>query len=334
MDYTNGIKVVVGNEGLYLQGELRDQAITLPVSGDELSRFLHDSKLVSHDHREIYIADFPDGVPFGNTELFEHASIEDMNLLAWQMESMDPNDLDKVEEWMQAFSDPKSVTQLMNLIEQADLIEKVDFEYTGGESPEENYGFYIVDQDPGLKEAMEAAGIAIDYYRTGVNRLDDVTLTDTGFFVDTGEAPDLNRFSHDELVDMYGDAAFHDATLDSNVKEWYMETYPTDELGAEIDGTLTFDEALSAMEGGKDIYDALGVGDSLVRERVFEGLSDATGKSYGEVYNLWLKKGLEQPQAADAIDNGIDDLASKAQEASDKVNETHGGTDEHNIDPR
>ena len=46
------------------------------------------------------------------------------------------------------------------------------------------------------------------------------------------------------------------------------------------------------------------------------------------------KKGLEQPQEADAIDNGIDDLASKAQEASDKVNETHGGTDEHSIDPR
>lgn len=334
MDYSNGIKVVVGNEGLYSQGELRDQAITLPVSGAELSRFLHDNNLVSPDHMETYIADFPDGVPFGNTELFEHASIEDMNLLAWQLESADPDDLGKVEEWMQAFSDPKSVTQLMNLIEQANLIEKVDFEYTGGESREENYGFYIVDQDPDLKEALEATGIAIDYYRTGVNRLDDVTLTDTGFFVDTGAAPDLNRFSHDELVDIYGDATFHDATLDSKVKEWYMETYPSDELGADIDGSLTFNEALSAMQGGKDIYDVLGVGDSLVRERVFEGLSDASGKSYGEVYSIWLKKGLEQTQAPSVAEAGLDSLASKGKEASDRVNGEHSGTDEHSIDPR
>lgn len=56
MDYSNGMTVVIGNEGFYAQGELRDQAITLPVSDSELQRFLESNGLVTPMHEETYIA--------------------------------------------------------------------------------------------------------------------------------------------------------------------------------------------------------------------------------------------------------------------------------------
>lgn len=191
MDYSNGITVFIGNEGFYAEGELRDRAITLPVSGSELQGFLEGNGLVTPMHEETYIADFLDGVPFDHPEIFAHATAEQMNILAQQLKMADPDDLDKVEEWIDSFHTPKNITQLMNLIEQADLIEKVDFEYKDGDTPEENYAFYVLDENPKLKESIEAAGIAIDYKRTGYDRsiIDEVTLTDSGFFALTAVRP-------------------------------------------------------------------------------------------------------------------------------------------------
>lgn len=62
MDYSNGITVFIGNEGFYAEGELRDRAITLPVSGSELQGFLEGNGLVTPMHEETYIADFLDEV--------------------------------------------------------------------------------------------------------------------------------------------------------------------------------------------------------------------------------------------------------------------------------
>ena len=207
MDYSNGMTVVIGTEGFYAQGELRDQAITLPVSDSDLQRFLESNGLVTPMHEETYIADFPDGAPFDHPEIFAHATAEQMNMLAQQLKMADPDDLDKVEEWIDNFHTPKNITQLMNLVEQADLIEKVDFEHTDGDTPEENYAFYVLDENPKLKESIEAAGIAIDYKRTGYDRsiIDEVTLTNSGFFVNSGEAPNMSKYSPDELKELIGE---------------------------------------------------------------------------------------------------------------------------------
>lgn len=45
MDYSNGITVFIGNEGFYAEGELRDRAITLPVSGSELQGFFEEEQV-------------------------------------------------------------------------------------------------------------------------------------------------------------------------------------------------------------------------------------------------------------------------------------------------
>lgn len=72
------------------------------------------------------------------------------------------------------------------------------------------------------------------------------------------------------------------------VKDWYMKNYPTDDLGSEINDTISFKDLWAYMSQGNDVYDVLGVGDSLVRERVFEKLSEVYGVEYDAVYKMWL----------------------------------------------
>ena len=71
------------------------------------------------------------------------------------------------------------------------------------------------------------------------------------------------------------------------IRDFYCETYPTDELGVEINGGATFGGLWAAIRGGI-IYEYLGVHDSIVRERVFEKFSEITGHDYDYIYNQWL----------------------------------------------
>lgn len=47
------------------------------------------------------------------------------------------------------------------------------------------------------------------------------------------------------------------------------------------------------MNLGKDVYGVIGADDSIVRERVFQHLSELTGKKYRTLYNMWLKSANE-----------------------------------------
>jgi hypothetical protein len=74
-----------------------------------------------------------------------------------------------------------------------------------------------------------------------------------------------------------------------NIKEFYLENYPSDELGIELNETPTFAGLLNKLITNGDIYHYIGVGDSLVRERLFEQLAKELEVSYDYVYNLWIK---------------------------------------------
>ena len=74
-----------------------------------------------------------------------------------------------------------------------------------------------------------------------------------------------------------------------NIKEFYLENYPTDDLGIELKDNTTFTGLLNELHNGNDVYDYIGVGDSLVRERLFEELAKQLNKPYDYVYNMWLK---------------------------------------------
>jgi len=74
-----------------------------------------------------------------------------------------------------------------------------------------------------------------------------------------------------------------------NIKEFYMNAYPTDEMGVELNENATFVGLLTTLYDGGEVYDYFGVGDSLVRERLFEELANQINKPYDYVYDLWLK---------------------------------------------
>ena len=73
-----------------------------------------------------------------------------------------------------------------------------------------------------------------------------------------------------------------------NSRQFYLENYPTDELGMELNETPTFAGLLNQLIVGGDVYRYIGVGDSIVRERLFERLAEELEVSYDYVYNLWM----------------------------------------------
>lgn len=73
------------------------------------------------------------------------------------------------------------------------------------------------------------------------------------------------------------------------IKEFYLNEYPTDELGNEINKDATFVGLLWMLQTKpRDVYDFLGVFDSIVRERVFEELANQLRLSYTTIYEMWL----------------------------------------------
>lgn len=78
------------------------------------------------------------------------------------------------------------------------------------------------------------------------------------------------------------------ANGDNTIRDWYIKTYPTDELGEEIDESVTFDDVFSGLKSHEDFYEMIGVYDSIVRERIFDELAKSKNVSYDKIYKLWL----------------------------------------------
>ncbi len=87
------------------------------------------------------------------------------------------------------------------------------------------------------------------------------------------------------LSGYYGDMR----KLRKRVKTWYHKTYPTDDIYKYIPDNLTFEDVDRAVNFGYDIYETLGVGDSLVRERVFGELANITNRDPGNIYKEWTR---------------------------------------------
>jgi hypothetical protein len=73
-----------------------------------------------------------------------------------------------------------------------------------------------------------------------------------------------------------------------NIKQYYTKHFPSDKLGNEIKSDITFLGLRNILYGNLDVYEYIGVGDSIVRERLFEKLSEYIDQDYGFIYDLWL----------------------------------------------
>lgn len=79
-------------------------------------------------------------------------------------------------------------------------------------------------------------------------------------------------------------------SLDQKVKEYMLKKYPEEEdFIVDMPEDITFNDILNKMLQGEDIYEVIQCFDSVVREKIFQTLSDITGYDYDYFYYLWLK---------------------------------------------
>ena len=122
-----------------------------------------------------------------------------------------------------------------------------------------------------------------------------------------GEIREVDKSASKEWVDMLNQIIQNkkdeiqqpaQASSDVKLKDWYIQNYPTDDLGEKI-SDITFDDLWTALNEGVEIYSVIGVNDSLVRERLFGHLSELKNVDYNVVYNEWLGR---EEEVAPVID--------------------------------
>lgn len=72
------------------------------------------------------------------------------------------------------------------------------------------------------------------------------------------------------------------------LKTYYLEQYHDDDLGIEIDADATFDGLFETLDRCRDVYEYIGIADSVIRERLFEKLAEIIDMPYDYVYYQWL----------------------------------------------
>ena len=77
------------------------------------------------------------------------------------------------------------------------------------------------------------------------------------------------------------------AELGRSIREWYAAAFPSDELASKIQD-ISFYDLVDRMNHGEDVYEILGVKDSIVRERVFDEAAKLLHVDYDAVYKKWL----------------------------------------------
>lgn len=80
--------------------------------------------------------------------------------------------------------------------------------------------------------------------------------------------------------------------LNVNIKDWYIENYPSDELGETLSPSITFLDLNNLLNSdkGRNVYELLGgYSDTVIRERCFQKLAELINCSYDAIYSQWLK---------------------------------------------
>lgn len=79
--------------------------------------------------------------------------------------------------------------------------------------------------------------------------------------------------------------------LQVNIKKWYIQEFPTDEVGETLNENISFLDLhnLIFSKDERDVKELLGGdADTIVRERCFEKLSELEGIDYDVIYTKWL----------------------------------------------
>ena len=76
-------------------------------------------------------------------------------------------------------------------------------------------------------------------------------------------------------------------TQATTLKEYYTAQHPSDTEGNALEQAPTFLDLFECLDNYRDVYELIGVGDSLIRERLFEALAEVMRCDYNAIYNQW-----------------------------------------------
>lgn len=107
-----------------------------------------------------------------------------------------------------------------------------------------------------------------------------------GMFVMIPVSSLLSKRVLDKNTNQYREA--RDIMEEKFIKEDYVTTFPTDELGKNINEDISYYNLFMGMLNGDDVYDMLGVSDTIIRERIFRLLSEMMEVGYDVIYYAWL----------------------------------------------
>ena len=165
-----------------------------------------------------------------------------------------------------------------------------------------NAGDYIVSSDDGRTLLAQRDR---DVISLGKMREMPMAKKRFGFFEEGGGVGNT-KTTPSHIVKFKQD--FAEGGLNTRIRTWYMKTFPQDERGQYIDLYNTFADLWNALQNKENVYNVIGEGDSLIRERLFDKLSQLKGVKYMDVYNLWLESDDDDYFAQGGGVSGLDDL--------------------------
>jgi len=124
--------------------------------------------------------------------------------------------------------------------------------------------------------AMKYGRIGSKYLNSTKARRDDARFEERGKMEDGGMMAKGGRAKAEQNV------------LNKRIGEYYLDTFKTDDLGFKINSKATFGGLLRVLDNGGNIYEYIGVGDSIIRERVFGKLAKLMNVDYDVIYDKWL----------------------------------------------
>lgn len=100
------------------------------------------------------------------------------------------------------------------------------------------------------------------------------------------------KISVSDLENSYVDESMtaKDLLKKSNAKECYMADYIQDTIYEHFNENVTLFDIWDGLLKKENIYDIIGVSDSITRERFFQIIANKLGVCYHMIYSLWLNQ--------------------------------------------
>ena len=125
-------------------------------------------------------------------------------------------------------------------------------------------------------------------------------------------------------------------SMNSSIKEWYLEKYPDDSSGNYLED-ITFQELSDALPMGSDLYEYAGMDSSDVRENLFVQLAEMSGRSYDDILSSWINTAAPEPvlDRAETLTDEHEDTAAEAdaEPAAAPVEADEAATDSETVRP-